>query len=252
MNEHLDADLIAGLPLLAEGDPERVLAEEHLRGCAECRRAVNESERLLALIDAQPPPILPSEDALASTLAKLRAHMLRQQGADLATAATTFAVGLGLLVWCMDSGSPIRLMTSFATLALAAILAGWSGRSPTESVRALAIAVGIASVVTVIDLSTLDPHLGQAFRCERLMFAAAFLPFLSSLRFHARCLEHTAASAASGALVGQAALLLTCGSEEGWIHVVAFHLLALMIAAGVGALLGGLVIGPRASYKVVA
>ena len=54
MNGHI-ADRAGFLAALAKDDPERQLAEEHARSCADCLEALDEGRRLMLLLgDAMP------------------------------------------------------------------------------------------------------------------------------------------------------------------------------------------------------
>jgi hypothetical protein len=84
--DHFD-HIAAGIASLAPLDPERLVAEEHARGCARCAEALRQSKHLMALLDAASAPSLSPEalDRLSQRVA--RAKRRRRSSAWLLLAA---------------------------------------------------------------------------------------------------------------------------------------------------------------------
>jgi hypothetical protein len=87
MSDHIERDApgLAGLP---PGDAERLAAYEHATGCEPCRKALEEAEELLSLLDSVPAPKPPSEAVMRRTWNAVIAEMdeagVRKPGAAAA------------------------------------------------------------------------------------------------------------------------------------------------------------------------
>ena len=240
--EHIRRQALA---LVASARSERELKEawEHARTCAGCAQALQEGERMLALIDAELAPSPPSAEALLRVKRAVQLELDRQPARPLRAARVAVAV---------------------ATISAGAVLAGpWARRHYLDA-SSIALAAGAASTAAVLAwLGVGRRAAGAAFAaCAVSVVVAALastsLGLFAAVGVHCLALElftaawplgalaaagglssstsgwTTAALASAGALAGQAALHLTCPERSATPHLLAFHLGGVVLAAFAG------------------
>lgn len=237
--ERLRSDA-AGLAALPAGDPERVAAWAHAAGCEGCARALREAERLQAVLgEWQPAPV--SEAALeraARTIeVELRREARRRSVWSMAAAAA-FMVGLVALSR-HPGGSALDWATAAALAVVALVLAALANRSPLLTVAGAAVASLAAALVTG-GPGSLEMRTGVECLVSELASAAAVVGGgWMALRGGTSTLTRRtlAAAAAAGALAGHAALQVACGAHEVRLHLLAFHVGGVLLAAAAASLL---------------
>jgi len=225
---------------LSAGDPERRAALAHAAECPPCESERRAGAGLLedlarASTSAALPPealekaALPVREALAAESATRR----RAKWAEVAAAAGAFGLVIGLAAH--TNGGP--WWPSLLLLCAAALVPWLTSRFGAWGPVALA-AVSTAFAISRAADSRMPNHLG-GFGCAGMEALAAVLP-LAALVLLARRRNIVfgslayAGAAASGALAGQAALLLTCPSHD-LTHLLVIHSGTVLMAAVVGA-----------------
>ena len=227
------------LSLPAE-DAERQAALAHAVGCPACeldRRAGLGLLEDLALVPRAPaPPTEALERAALPVRAALAAESwirLRVKWVEVSAAVGAFGLVIGLAARSNGGswGPPLILLGIAALVPWLSVSLGGVG------MLALAVVSTAFAGSRALD-SQLSSHLG-GFGCAGMEALAAVLP-LAALALVARrrgvvfgSLSY-AGAAASGALAGQAALLLTCPSHD-LSHLLVIHSGTVLVAAMVGA-----------------
>ncbi len=230
----------AGLASLSDGDCAGDEARSHARACPECASLLSEARLVIDYLDAEPPPLPPSPQALARAaapiLADLDARSKRRSAlAWLPSAAVMAAWGLSVVVARHRLSDGTAWFQSIAVAAAAALAArGVSrfGRWWREAVITASFALVLLSA-----WGPLDAKLGIKCVCFELISASLPLVATASLvlkRDFAASAASFASVAAAGALAGQAALHLTCEAQGSTPHLLAFHCGGVLLSAAIG------------------
>jgi len=226
----------AGLAALPPDDRERARAWEHARTCPVCARIVRESERLQALLaDARPAPLQAPVMARVSRLVlDLQLGDRRRVGwsAVAACAVTTMLVVLG-----RERSTVAR--DWFLAALLCSVAAGLIVLTRRYSLAVTAGAVVAAASAAVASGRAGPIEAGLGMHCVALetvsacaVVAAGWLAARRGLVSAGR--GFIIATAAAGALAGDAALHLTCRAHASLPHLLVFHLGGILVAAVVG------------------
>jgi hypothetical protein len=136
----------AGLAALPAGDPEREEAWAHARECQACARALDEAERLQAMVAAMPAPPRGGADALAGAsraiVSELRREARWRMLASAIAVCAAFVLSLGLA----------RHRSPFArdwALALALAVGGMAAAVGAASRRWALLIVGAAAAAAL-------------------------------------------------------------------------------------------------------
>ena len=111
---------------------------------------------------------------------------------------------------------------------------------------ATASALLLSFLLAFVDYSVVPMIAGHAVGCLSMELMVGALPLVSMLGF-ARAngpslgAWQTGAAGACGALAGQGVLLTTCAADESVLHVLAFHVLGVVVATLLGLGLGRVV-----------
>jgi hypothetical protein len=239
-----DALALAAVP---EGTPERVSAEEHALGCADCTRALTEGRRMMAMVDGALAGVpAPSPAALArasnTIVAELdgaakvgvaRAAAGRLAAAVAAAVVAAWALPLALAREPLAGGAPFALSFALAALAAVATVATvrWGGR-----VAALFPLLSAATAFLVGTGRALDA--GGGLHCA-LVEATTAAGVGAAAWLTARALAKSppqpdvvVAAVGGGALAGHAALHLACPGAAELPHVLVFHTGPVVLAVG--------------------
>jgi hypothetical protein len=100
--DHFD-HVAAGIASLAAGDPERLAAEEHARGCARCAEALRQSKHLMTLIDTASAPS-PSPEALDRLSQSVTRATRKQRSSAWLALAAVLATSLLLALATGNNG----------------------------------------------------------------------------------------------------------------------------------------------------
>lgn len=232
-------------------DPERLAAFAHAGGCPACEQQRREAVVLIDEIALLPQPAAPRPEALQRAAAAVRRvldaeNTARAQAPWVEALATLGAFGLviGLAAHSSDGGvgawgpstGPLGAWGPALVLLGTAALVPWL----VKRFGGWGLALAAVSVPFAIwRASDLDLALQMGASCFAMEALAALLP-LAALASLARARGigfgawTFAAAAASGALAGQAALLLTCPSRE-LGHLLGIHTGTVLVAALIGA-----------------
>jgi hypothetical protein len=239
-----------GIVTLPPGDPEREAAYEHARGCEGCTRELEEAARLIELLDDAgrlPPPSHETLNRVAALVAAdpgetapLRSPWPAAAGVVLGWSAFATLAKHHSHKSAAWIESLIALGIAAATTLLAKRLGAWGAVVVCVASAALVVATGAEGDLAV--------RLG--LKCVVIELVAAALPSAAIVRGILRTQSpvdagELTATAAAGALAGQAALQVTCVARASMPHLLAFHLGGVLLAA----LLGGLVARPLAQAK---
>jgi hypothetical protein len=239
--ERLRADA-AALTALPPDAPERVSAWAHASGCAGCARALREAERLQALVTAWEPPPLAAEvleRASRPIVDELGREARRRMIASIAAVCASMAVLAG--VARSGSRSAVDWAWSAVLGALAIALAAAARRSASLVITAAVLAAMTAAVAAghpgplagPIGLRCLTVELASA----AAVVGAVWLAIRGGTTSPAR--SAVAASAAAGALAGNAALQISCTARDAVPHLLAFHAGGVILSVVGASLLWG-------------
>jgi hypothetical protein len=236
---HIRDDAL-GLASLPTDDRERVAAFAHARDCAECARALRGAESLLAKLDALPPAPGPPAPAL-------RAISRRILGKLSALVVPTRLLSVALLaVWLTLVVLAKRRAPGGAawgeSLALVGAALACLGLLKRIGSAAIWLAFGASALVTALawQEGPLAPRHGVACLLTELAAAAVPLAILVRTFVKNRSANPSPSlvlAAGAGALMGQAALRLTCPDGTAGFHILVFHGGGVIVAALVAMLL---------------
>ncbi len=254
--QHLDKDEIGVLAMAAAGDADRVAFEAHASGCAACGTEWRRAARLAELMGtlATPPP--PSKKSLARAQARVRALLAIEPRPRVEPSHATgsgFGVAAAVLVPVVIafslSGPAIsayRELLAITTIGVAALLPSFAMRSERHAIGASIAALALSLTLGWLDFTEFPLIAGHAVGCMSSELVIGALPLAAMLAVsrsagpRASALQ-TAAAGACGALAGQGVLLTTCGADASVLHVLAFHVAGVVLAALIGGGLGTLV-----------
>lgn len=252
MSEHVEAEA-AVLVSLPKDDPERVAAEAHAEGCASCRRALDESERLMRRLRGTEPRAHLHSPRMKPLLALIESELARERRTTLALSAVT---GGGVAVsWIFQisldystaSTEAARVSVSLAVLVVA-VVATVLSRLMRRIVLGLLVATSGLLALAAGRVAGLEPGIGA--QCTLWEVVSAAIPWTAAALMGRRfpgtfSRGQMMAIAASGALASQAAQHLTCPVWHDDAHLLIFHFGGVLLAMGLGAL------GPGARPKAV-
>lgn len=219
-------------------------AQRHLDGCAECRAELSTLRDTLGELDQLPPTLT------AARREELRTRVIERlaPAPDWTTGAVTAVVALVAFVGLSDSPDLVRWALAISAALGASALVTRAPATVGQAWARVGLALGASLALGAFDLLAhglgRGPALGEHFQCEYIVSFVAAAPMVSAAFFARRGTDptwralHGATGAAAGALAGQAALLTTCSSPEGFLHVAVFHVCAVLGATLVGALVG--------------
>ena len=229
-----------GLAALRPDAPERVAARSHARGCPECARALREADRLQSLVAAWEPAPLPA-GALERAAREIHAQLRREGRRRLLGSIAAVCASVVLFVGFARSRSSYPADWAIAAVlwALAVVLAVTASRRPLLVTCLAVLATGAAAIVSgaagplaaSLGLECLATEVASA----AIVVGAVWLALRSGTTSPPR--SAIAASAAAGALTGDAALQLTCAAHAAVPHVLAFHVGGIVLAAGMATVL---------------
>jgi len=235
-SDHIE-EHAAGIASLPTSDPERIAAEAHAATCARCAAALQESARLIELIDEAVMPTFATDmlqRAQADAWQRIRRHERR---ALLTTTTSTASV---LLSFCI--ALPIarqhtfelnRWLAALAVMASALLFAAVAGRA-----RWLSLGLSFGTSILVASLAGSQDGVAMlhGLRCIGVELTAAIIPYATLALGVLRTAEtgqaaYFAAVSVSGALAGQAALLITCPEHAHAPHQFLSHVTGVVLAA---------------------
>ncbi len=229
-----------GLAALAPGDAERLAAVAHAAVCPGCARALREAERLQAVLGEWDPAPL-SAAALNRAAQAIELELRREARRRSLWSAGAAAGFMAVLVAIsrQRGGSPLDWATAGALAVAALGLAALSSRSPLFTVGAAAVAALAAALVAggpgPMDLRAGVECVGWELAAAAVVVGAGWLALRGGTTTLTR--STLAATAAAGALAGDAALQLACTAHEIGPHLLAFHAGGVVLAAAAAMLL---------------
>jgi hypothetical protein len=241
--ERIRADA-PGLAALPAGDAEREEAFAHARECLACAHALEEAERLQAVVGAVPPPPL-SANTLARASLPIVSELRREAGSRMLASALAASLAFAASVTLAQHRSPLRRDWAVAlALAAAAVGLGAAGRRWRVAVVPLAVLAALGAAAVTRATGVLNAGVGldclaTEVACATTVVIGAWLAIrrgTSSLGPGA-----VAAGAAAGAVAGAAALQLTCRAHTWLPHLLAFHVGGVLLTAAAAGYGWGLV-----------
>jgi hypothetical protein len=241
MNSHI-ADRAGFLAALAHDDPERLLAEQHIRSCAPCREAFAEGRGLVALLDESQPLAPPSPDLMARAASSIERQ---SAGEGSVTRRIVWGSVLGVLVaWAfqLTVGSGFTPDLEHAGASLMVLGVALAGVTILRNNGKLAIGLIAATSLAMAWLSGTAEGLapGIGIRCAfRELWAAALTWIIVGAV--ARRVDATLGRwnltviVASGALAAHAGQHLACEVPHSHAHLLLFHFGAVLLAIAVAA-----------------
>jgi hypothetical protein len=249
--EHIE-ESAAGVVSLPPEDPERVAAYAHARACATCARALRQAEGLLAALDALPVAPAPPAPRLRAVARPILARLSASIVPTRLLSPILVSLWIVLVLLAKHRAGGVAAWVASATLGAAALVALLLLRRLGS--RAVALAFGASALMAAFAWSDgpLAPRLGVA--CLLTELGAAIVPLGIVVRafIKRRSAAPTAGlalAAASGALVGQAALHLTCPQRTAGLHVLVFHCGGVLLAALIAAVVGRFVARPAPELR---
>jgi hypothetical protein len=239
MNSHI-ADRAGFLAALAHDDPERRLAEEHIRACGPCRDAFSEGRGLVALLDESQPLSPPSAELMARAASSIERQ---NAGEGSVTRQIVFGSVLGVLVaWAfqLTVGSGFTPDLEHAGASLMVLAVALAGVTILRNQGKLAILLLVGTSLAMAWLSGtaegLSPGIGV--RCAfRELWAAALTWIIAGAvaRRVDATLERWSLTVivASGALAAHAGQHLACEVPHSHAHLLLFHFGAVLLAVAV-------------------
>jgi hypothetical protein len=223
-----------GLASLASDDEDRRAAYQHARDCRACAHALAEGERVLALLDALPPPPPPAPEVLARVAAEIRADLRPSPWPRVfaALAALVVLAAFATLMWKYQR-RPVATSAWFQALVvvgLGAIGAGLSilHRKAWIPLAILAVSIGFALLRGRGDgIGAEECTMLELWAAGATLAPAGILVGLG----RGQGAVTMASLAAAGALAGQAALDLLCIGSTWLPHLLVFHAGGVVAAA---------------------
>lgn len=234
-SDHLSPEVLADLALFGGNHARYAEAKAHVESCAECERELRVALWLTAHTEEGPVPA--------------RAPAAQPASMDVRSALLGAAAAVVAIAVAAHDASLVRHVAALGAIGLGALLVATASRSRFAGALSLGVIVAASVGVSLFDLATSSLAIGQPVGCEQLILMAAVLPWGAALWVSRRSApssadasgQRYAVAAAGGALMAQAAMLTWCSTDEGWPHVMGFHVLAVVAAGLVGGPLGRVV-----------
>ena len=229
---------------LPSEDPQRQEGMAHAEGCERCTLEARGTQRMLGAFDAlsvSPPSATALRRAAAPILEDMARSAEKRRRFATVVAAGASLVGFALLVGlAQERASGVakwQIAVGFALVAAACTASAVLFRA-----KALWAILPVSAAMAAVLGSTHALDVDAAVRCALCEGIGASLPlaalsYLMLRRPFSLGPSGAAAAAAGGALVGQAALVLTCPSH-GLEHLMLFHAGTVALAAVLGYLWG--------------
>jgi hypothetical protein len=235
-----------GLAALPAGDPERDEAWAHARECPVCARALDEAERLQALVgDVAPSSLGSRARAPRGIVSELRREGRWRALASAVTVCSAFVLCVAL---ARHRAATRQGWTIAVALAAAAAALGAASRRWAIAVIAAApiAAFGVALVSGTagsLEVAMGVDCLATEIACAAAVVAAAWLAMRRGTSSLSQ--RSVAAGAAAGALGAVAALDITCPAHGALPHLLAFHVAGVLVA------MAGAAMGPRLLQRIL-
>lgn len=230
-----------GLAALSAEDPQRAAAFAHARTCPACAAALGEGVAMIGLLQMAAPLAAPTRAQLERAAAEIRAD-LPQARSTLGPRPVVAIVAASLAAWILPLAGGLRLVGGqhpgrsvllailFASLSAGSLaLGGWS-------VAALPLASLGASFLFGVSGAWNAAH---GLHCLGFELLTAAVPLVAAFSLARRGVFRSpatalATAAAAGALMGQAALEVTCPVLGSYGHLGLFHTGGVVLALGLG------------------
>jgi len=253
VSEHV-AQQAAFLVTLPRDDAERLSAEAHAAGCADCRRALDAAREMQRSVARALTPEAPAPARLEKAAAAVEREMSRERRTERALGVL---VALGVVSsWLFQialdhstaSTDARRVVVSLSVLAVAIVAVIVSKGRRRLALFALVATSGLLARAAGT-VAALEPKIGA--QCTLWEVVSAAIPWtvaaLVSRRWGASFSRGDMMTiAAGGALASQAAQHLTCPVWHADAHLLLFHLGGVILAMALGGL------GPRSRPNLAA
>ena len=238
MNDHI-ADRAGFLAALSNDDPERKVADEHVRSCTPCQDALEEGVRLIGLL-RQALPVPPSITEPAR--GRLRSA-LSWQNASPRLIGTT--VGAVVVAWLfqLTVGGGFQLDRECLVVSLGILAVAIASVTVMRGKERLAVVTVVATSGLFAYLSGTAAGLapGIGIRCTFRELWAAAITWAIVLTVGRRSgvtfsRWNVTAIAAAGALAAHAGQYLACAVPHSDAHLLVFHFGGVLVATVLAAL----------------
>jgi hypothetical protein len=243
----LSDERLGGIAMLPPGDPERKAAEEHARTCPKCGPALRAATSDLAPLELL--GAIPAPARLEAVRAKVGAALeddarkvMREGLVVLLGAGVAAAVAFSLFeIACHGVLPMIELVFALVVATAVALFARNRHRAR--------LGLGLVSVASLV-LLALDVDgsargaIDHGAYCASVIGVTAIVPAAVAAWLSLASLEpsrpiRNAARTGAAALVAQGVLVLLCDNHS-VLHLVPFHVLAVLASIGAGAALPAL------------
>ena len=239
MSDHV-ADQAGFLAALSKNDPERELAEAHALSCVPCREALDEGERLVALLRRALPAT--KREPLARPLSVGRGGASAPAIARRLAWATTGAVVLAwLFQLTVGGGFRFDLDCALVSLGVLAVAIGCVTVLRGNQRLAVGTVVVTSGLFAYLSGSAAGLAAGVGIRCTFRELWAAGLTWLVVWVVGRRVgvtfdRSKTTAIVAAGALAAHAGQHLACAVPHSDTHLLVFHFGGVVLATLLAAL----------------
>ena len=239
---HIGEDA-AGVAALGPEDPARLAAVAHARGCPPCARSLQQADRMFTLLDSLPAAAEPPAASLGAASRLVLGRLATM------VVPTRLLVLLLPVLWVIFVAMAKHRATGVEPWLKGGLLVATSLLSVSllrvRGAGAAGLALGASVLVTALDWGPgpLEARHGVACLLTEVVVAAAATALTAWVvvrrrsRYPAPALVGTAIA---GALTGQGALHLSCPIGTAGVHVLAFHVGGVVLAALMAAVVGKL------------
>lgn len=243
----LEADQLGGIAMLPPGDPERQAAEAHARSCPRCGPALRAATGRLAPLDVlsgtpEPARLEGVRQRVSAALADDARRVLREGLVVLGGAAVASLVAFWLFPIACHGVLP---MLELALAAVVGVAVALFARNQHRARLGLGLVAVASLVLLALDVDgTSHAASDHGVYCASVVGITAIVPAAIAAWLSLASLEpsrpmRNAARAGAAALLAQGVLALLCDNHS-ILHLLPFHLLAVLVAVAAGAALPAL------------
>ncbi len=252
MSEHVERAEVAGLVMLAPGDPERARAEAHASTCARCADELGTARSVLSSLGALETGLEASPERLERVRAAVEVERARPATSEraLAWASAALAVLCAAVAAAVFRGFSESVL-SWVTAGVALVLGLGAILSVRDEASGRASTIVASTGALALAMLSIEPGTGveweHAAYCGGTQLLGALAPALVVLVVPSAEPPRgwaLAGRGAGGALVALAALLLVCPAHSA-AHVLVFHVLSIAAATGIATVMASATLARR-------
>jgi hypothetical protein len=248
VTEHIAVHDVAGLAMLAPGDPDRVRADAHAARCPKCAAALRDAGDSLGALDVLAGDPLEGDpasdpDAAAARLATVKQGVFAVLRADakrivqegwVVLAGAIVAIALSFVIFPIRNHDALDHVEGLVAVAVALFAIFFASSAARAKIAVgLVLACSLSMIALEMDGDP-DPAAYHGAFCSTVLGASAVLPACVAGWLAVRILEpgagwRIAARAGAAGLAGQGALAVLC-TNHGALHLLPFHFVGLIAA----------------------